>query len=201
MRLRFIVLLSMVLLLAACGGQSEATATTGAEPIASESAVIATAEGAPGVVVVTREPLVTPMEGALPMAAPGTLVASETEDPTAGMIFTSIRFVRTGGGTEEAPDPSVVIEINGDGSYTRNGVAGTLSPDRVAAINDAITAVNFFGLQGAMLGAGIEGSTVYRYALTIQRGDQNRTVSSMDGFMPQEYITLLGTIFEVGLRP
>lgn len=201
MCLRFVLLLSLVLLFAACGGQGDANAnvTPVIDAVTPENAPVV--EPTSGVLIVTREPIVTPMEGALPVAAPGTLVASETEDPTAGMIFTSIRFLRVGGGTEEQPDPSVEVILNGDGTYTRNGVAGTLSQSRLMEINDAITAVNFFGLQGTMLGAGIEGSTLYRYALTIQRGDLNRTVSSMDGFMPQEYIALLGLIFEVGLRP
>jgi hypothetical protein len=199
MRLRFMLLTLMIVVLAACGGQADTTPIPATDSTTAQTAPTVAAN--PTLLIVTREALPTPMEGALPVAAPGTLVASETEDPTAGLTFTTIEFTRTGGGTEEQPEPSVQIILNGDGTFIRNGVSGTLSPDRVAAINDMITSVNFFGLQGAMLGAGIEGSTVYRYAVTIQRGDLNRTLSSMDGFMPQEYIMLLGAIFEVGLRP
>ncbi len=199
MRLRFMLLILMIVILAACGGQSEPTPVVVTDAASVQTAP--TVEANQSLLIVTREALPTPMDGALPIAAPGTLVASETEDPTAGLTFTTIEFARTGGGTEEQPEPSVLIILNGDGTYTRNGVSGALAPDRVAAINDGITSVNFFGMQGTMLGPGIEGSTVYRYAVTIQRGDLNRTLSSMDGFMPQEYIQLLGLIFEVGLRP
>lgn len=197
MRLRLLILPVLALLLASCGGPAAPTATAPAVEATSESAPSPT----PGLLIVTRDAASLTEEpvGALPIAAAGTLVASETEDPNAGKPFDSIQMSRIGSGSDETPE-KIDIVINADGSYTRSGTSGVLTPDRVQALTDMIDKVNFFGLQGNMVGAAT-GTGVYQYALTITRAGASRTIVSTDGYMPQEYVQLVGAVFAVGLRP
>jgi hypothetical protein len=192
MRFRVLLMLAIGLLAAGCTGQPAATATpsSGETPAADATAA--------GLIIVTREPGTELPPGGLEVPSVGTLVASETEDPNAGMPFDSIQLVRAGG-SAESPE-TVTISINADGSYNRDGTAGVLSPERVQAIIDLIDQVNFFGMQGTLMGPSV-GSGVYQYALTITRVGVSRTIASTDGFMPQAYIQLVGAIFETGLRP
>src|SRR5262245_50070075 len=155
MRFRLVMMLAIGLLAAGCTGQPTAAPTQPAgETPATEAAT-------PGLVIVTMAPATELPPGGLPVGGVGTLVASETEDPNAGMPFESIQLVRTGG---EEGTPMVTININGDGSYTRDATAGVLAPERVQSIIDLIDSVNFFGMQGTLIGPAT-GSGAYQYAL------------------------------------
>jgi hypothetical protein len=186
---RMILGLSLLLTLAACGGQASPTlpaATTAGDAAASTPTTS-------NVVVVTRPPRDT-TAGSLPVEPPGTLVAAETEDPTAGQPFIQLQLVRVRGGEQASRDE---LLINGDGSFTYNGRFGTATAGQLERINLLIDSVNFFGLQGNMLGPVVENSGTYQYGLTITRATTSRTIASMDGFMPQEYLQLLGASLDV----
>jgi hypothetical protein len=148
-------------------------------------------------VVVTRSFEEPTAEGALEIAPPGTLVASETEDPDAGLVFDRVFLLRTGG-TAEAPIRDE-IEVFQNGQYRRNESTGVASTNRIARIDELIDSVNFFGLQGAMLGPSTE-TDDYFYRLTVERNGIERTIQSQDGFMPTEYMNLLGEILLVGVQ-
>lgn len=130
-----------------------------------------------------------PGDHSLEVALPGTLVASETEDPDANILFTSIRLERTGG-TGGVP---LTVEVFGDGRIIRNGAAGTISQDVIARLQDHIVTLNFFGMQGTYLGPGGD-DTVYRYRLTVDREGTTRTINAMDGFIPREIQRFIGAI-------
>jgi hypothetical protein len=185
------MLLGVALVAAACGGGPSA-------PAATSVPAEATAEAAPTLFIVTRAAPIEIPEGGLEIPGVGTLVASETEDPYFGQPFTKIALVTTKGTAESR----VEIILNGDGTYTRNGTAGVLSATRVEAIRTALDELNFFGLQGTMLGPGGGGNeAAAQYGLSIERGGFARSIVSMDGYMPQQYLEFVGLIFEVGLRP
>jgi hypothetical protein len=181
----------LVLLLAAC---TPAPATSTPLPDAAATVPPAATEG---LLIVTRAPLTPDEPGALAVPGAGTLVASETEDPNADILFTQIQLVRTRGG--DAPERSEIV-LNGDGSFTFNGQAGRITPERVQAIQTAINTVNFFGMQATLLNPA---ATVeeYTYSLTITRAGITRAIASNDGFMPNEYVALLALVLEAGLRP
>ena len=150
------------------------------------------------IVIVTRiVPTMTPLpSGAL--AIPGnaaTLVAAETEDPFAELPFDQIVLHRSAGRDDSS---TIDLTLRADGSYVRNGVEGSISPERINEIDDAIQDVNFFGMQALMLGPSAE-DIAYRYRLTVQRGSQRRTINSQDGFMPEPYLQVLAQVLDVGL--
>jgi hypothetical protein len=121
---------------------------------------------------------------------PGTLVASETEDPRADVPFTNISIVRLHQGVADQ------IVIKGDGTFTYNNVPGVLSPDQITNINQAIKNINFFGLEATMMSM-VPQTDVYEYALTIERGEDSRTIVSQDRFTPAEYTAFLSSLWNM----
>ena len=202
MRYTAYLILILALVMAACGGDngdsgSPAAPPTNTEPLRDEALTFQAEMDA----VLTDETALPPLatqtpasESALIIAAPGTLVASETEDPDPRGPFDYI-YMQTQGGRENT---TVIIEIYSDGRVTRDGMEGrSISPDQIAGLNEAINALNFFGMQGTLLGPSGSEDT-YTYRVSIQRGTQARTVNAQDGYMPDEFIQLLGLIRNAG---
>lgn len=212
MRFRIITLMLLLWLVAACVPQ-EPTDTAPVDnnpPIDPEPTFDPAATDDPEsdefspIVIVTRAvPTATPITSGLPMPQnPATLVASETEDPGAGMGFDEIRLIRS---TMAEDSQSDMLVLYADGRYSFNDQQGTTSGDVLNAIDAALDRVNFFGMQGAMLGPPGD-ENAYRYRLTVNRDGQQRSINSQDGYMPQAYIDLLVTIlnatyFEAPLAP
>lgn len=183
----FMVLIAI--LLAACDTGSQSASTQ--QPEASSEA--GSGSGGPGFVLVT----VTPFDpDELPIAPPGTLVSSATEDVDAGLLFDSVRLVRFGGpeGAER-----IEVEVFQDGRYIWNGTPGLVTAETVTQIDNAIDTLNFFGMQGAMLGPSAE-TADYRYTITVKRGSSERTINAQDGFYPRELNILLAAILDIGFR-
>ena len=186
MRSKFWLLIIPILILAACNNAAptDQAPPTDLPPVPTDTPQVS--------VIVTRAPR---EEGELEVPGVGTLVASETEDPEIDLIFTTVRLTRSNNNDDEF----VEVVINGDGSFVRNGIPGQLSPEQITNIDDMIDDINFFGLQGTMLGPAIEEDD-YRYCLTVERGATSRTITSQEGFMPAPYRRLVGAIFDVGFR-
>jgi hypothetical protein len=198
---------------AACGGGAESTPEAPTPlNVNPEVLTVQAPEVTPIALAGTLLPAETPgvfptirptVEGELVANDPRTLVASKTEDPDAGLPFSSIRLERSLGPSQAlnaAPEP-LIIEILRDGSVTRNGVSGRTDQARLDQINAQIREMDFFGVSGDFLGfLPFEGTTDYLYSLTIVRGDLDRTIFSRDGLMPQELIDLLTLVIEVGNR-
>jgi hypothetical protein len=122
---------------------------------------------------------------------PGVLSASETEDPERALVFDLLEFRRYGGG-----DPVTIdIVLNQDGTFTRNGQAGTVSPETVIMLDNMLDEINFFGLQAQLRSLADDPST-YKYSLAITRAGLYRVIDSEDGYMPQEYIDLMVAILD-----
>jgi hypothetical protein len=144
------------------------------------------------------EPVVLPSqtpfsEGALPVAPPGTLIASQTEDPAilAGS-FDRIYFEQVRG-TEEP----LIIEIFGDGRVIANEVEGIVDLASIGDLDAQLDAVNYFGLQATYMGPpGRE--EAYRYQLFVQQGDLEKMINAQDGYIPNEVQTIFGTIRSLG---
>jgi hypothetical protein len=144
------------------------------------------------VVFPTAEPTA---EGELPVPAPGTLVASSTEDPNADQPFTLIRLIRTGGPEINGEPQQLIIEVEGDGTIRRNELEGQLTQGTVDQLNLLIREMNFFGVQGIFMGVlAPEDTTTYVYQLYVQRGLEERSVSAMEGIIPAELQRLMGDL-------
>ena len=198
MRYTAYLILILALVMAACGGDNGDSGSPVPSPTPlSDEALTFQAEM---VEVLTDETALPPLatqtpasESALVIALPGTLVASETEDPDPRGPFDYI-YMQQQGGRENT---TIIIEIYGDGRVTRDGMEGRISPDQIAGLNEAINTLNFFGMQGTLLGPP-GGEDTYTYRVSIQRGAQARTVNAQDGYMPDEFIQLLGLIRRAG---
>lgn len=140
----------------------------------------------------TAVPLFDPnasSEGALPPAGPGTLVASETEDPEPIGPFQLVRLRQQGG----RGNITTVIEIYADGRIVRDGEIGTVDAATIGRINQMIDDMGFFSMQGTYIGPPGADDT-YTYRVYVDSGDIDRAINAQDGYLPQELTSLLATI-------
>jgi hypothetical protein len=212
MRYTGYLIIICALLLTACdtgGGQVDDQAASGLDPTAVPTAVpgenpaldeleaMLDEETNPDYPSVPLDPEATETEVfELPVPLPGTLVASATEDPEAGLIFDKITFVLKGG----PQDVHTVIELVSDGNFTRDGVPGMTTPDVVLEIDTMIDQVNFFGMQNTFLGPPAD-ENEYSYQMIVERAGASRMVNAQDGFTPNEILQLFGKISNLGNEP
>jgi hypothetical protein len=124
-------------------------------------------------------------------------VAAVTEDPDVGAIFDEIYFSQTGGPERT----TLVVQVYPDGRVLRDGVQYQISADQVAEIDNALDAMNFFGMQGNFTSPG-GGRDTYVYEISVSRGDDSRNVAAEDGLIPPELMTVFSLLLDAGLsRP
>jgi hypothetical protein len=213
-RIRLSLIAGGALLLVGCGGNTP-PATTEAPPVAD---LVTTSE-------VTTEPtfagptvdlqITAPPEGAtqppFPTIRPTfegeiialdsrTLVASRTEDPNAGMPFTSIRIERNGSNSSfglMTPNPPLIIDIQGNGQVTFGDLQGQIPQQTLDQMNERIRTIDFFGISGDFIGVlPLEGLEEYIYKVTIIRGDLTRSIDARDSVMPQELRDFIAYLFQ-----
>jgi hypothetical protein len=198
MRRNLCVILIGAVFLAACGGNTPAP-TVDSSSAPTVEATTASAGSTP-IVTETQPPLATieqqqrafeTDEASLPI--PGTLDASTNPDPEAGLVFDDIQLERTGG----IAGQTLTIEVRGDGTFTRDGAAGTISPDQVTMIDNLLDQMNFFGLQGVFTAPGTS-ADVYTYTVTVNRAGSARMIRAQDGLIPPEMIELLSMLSSLG---
>ena len=192
------ILLLVLILLAACGGNDEDTTVPvpSSENLSPEEATFQAQmnEVLTATVAIPLQSTQTPVgDGALVVAQPGTLVASQTEELAPRGVFDYIWMVQEGG----QENTTIDITIYSDGRVVKNDVEGNTDAAQVAALDAMINSLNFFGMQGTMLGSSMSADT-YRYRVFVQRGFEARLISAQDGYMPQEFIEFLGLIRSVG---
>lgn len=203
---RVVVLMSL-LLLAACGGDDSQGGSAG-DPAETDEASSGQAESQDDEdetltldelearVRATPVPYVSPtprFEGGLPVAPPGTLVASETESPLAGEVFDTVTFRQEGGPN----NAELTIEISSDGRVVRNDVTTTIPESEVAALNERLAEIKFFGMQGTFLGA-VPKEQDYRYQMRVVMGGQQRTINAQASYMPNELKSLFAYVRGLG---
>ena len=195
--MRTIGIFLLVLMLAACGGNDENTVPVPSSGnLSPEEATFQAQmnEVLTATVAIPLQPTQTSVgEGALVVAQPGTLVASQTEELAPRGVFDYIWMVQEGG----QENTTIDITIYSDGRVVKNDVEGNTDAAQVAALDAMINSLNFFGMQGTMLGSSMSADT-YRYRVFVQRGFEARLISAQDGYMPQEFIEFLGLIRSVG---
>ena len=193
MRRTLVLIMVLVLLLTACGGDEDNATSSSNEPVSDEAATFA-AEVDDVLTDATLVPPASPADdSSLVVAPPGVLVASETEDPEPRGMFDYIYMTQEGG----RENTVTTIEIYGDGRIVRNSVEGRIGTEAINEIDATINEINFFGMQGTLLGPP-GGEDVYYYRLVVQRGFQARTITAQDGYIPNEFLNLLSLIRQVG---
>jgi hypothetical protein len=182
--LRRLLIGAIGLMLAACTNQTPPATATLALP------GVTNTPPAPATLVIVTRSAAQEARDSIVIAAPGTLVASETEDPRADVPFTVISIVRLHQGVADQ------LYINGDGTFNYNNVPGMLSPEQINMINQAIKNINFFGIEATFISM-VPQNDVYEYAVTIERGEDTRTIVSQDKFAPAPYTAFLSDLWDM----
>jgi hypothetical protein len=180
--LRRLFICAIGLMLAACANQTPPATATLALPGSTNT------PPAPATLVIVTRSAAQEARDSIVIPLPGTLVASETEDPRADVPFTTISIVRLHQGVADQ------LVIKGDGTFLYNNVPGVLSPQQITTINQAIKEINFFGIEATFISM-VPQNDVYEYALTIERGEDVRTVVSQDKFTPAPYMAFLSDLW------
>jgi len=128
---------------------------------------------------------------------PGTAVIPVTEEASTDLsqeAFTMIVYEERGG----INDTALLIEINADGTGTRNGEAIQISEAELARLNDALIEAHFFSISGVFEQPGT-GPEVTSYTVTVilENGSEAR-IDAQDGFTPPELQRLFSVLRQVG---
>ena len=215
MKSRLLCSIFLALLLAACNGQPAPTPTavlptseppTATVPAVTE-AVVPTVPPTPELPTATSAPTETPADPTLAaaqstiqslmvptMPLPGTLAVGSSGVSVGD--FRSLTFTQTGG----EPRTVHVVRLTADGTLTVDGVAGKVSADEVARVNDLLTAIDFFNIQGKFTGPSAA-SSGYEYTLQVETKQATRTIYGQDGLLPPELISLFTDLSALGTTP
>jgi len=198
MRRNLCLILIAALFLAACGSGGTPVPTAESTSPTVQATLALVGETPDSAATQTAQPTVEQQQRSFatdepPLPIPGTLDASSNPDAEAGLVFDDIQFERTGGIAGE----TLTIEVKSDGTFTRDGVPGTISPDQVTMIDNMIDQLNFFGLQGIFEAPGTS-ADVYRYRVRVSRAGSARTIQAQDGFIPPELIQFISLLSSLG---
>lgn len=174
--MRLVVCLLFALLLAACGSATPTPTPTPTPPPATLP------------VAATDELSVLSMTIEVPI--PGTLTYDRSNIPA--IDFDTVTFSRTGGIVGQ----TLTIEIHRDGRLVRNGETSSVSEEIVAAVNDRLNAIHFYGIRGVFTGP--ISPDAYSYYLTVDSPLGSRTISAQDGMTPPELIDLFSFFGQLG---
>ncbi|MDX2137658.1 MAG: hypothetical protein SF123_06150 [Chloroflexota bacterium] len=216
---RLILIILCAALLAACGTPAAPTVTPNIPPTAT---LLEFTPRPPGTLPSGVNPAVTPgivaqptdqmqlMVGTLfpggeqvTLIAPGTLqYAQVTEDPNPGAptlpppVFQSLSLTRMGGTT----GVELNIELLADGTLTRDGVMGAISPEEVALVVDALDKLRIYDLIPSFTGP-VQESGNYTYALSVIADRDQVSLRAMQAYTPLEVLTLLQGLAQLGVQP
>lgn len=229
--MRIIATLSMILILSACAGGGtepapqppaptitdtptrtvdellDSFATAAAPTIINPTSLFVATDGTvdPNLALTdlpTPTPRVTTLFE-LPVGAPGTLIASETQDPDGPQVFERVTLVISGGiKINGQTPPPTTIEITRDGRIVKNNSSqGMVDQATIDHINMLMNEMNFYGAQGNYVGSFGADDEVYYYQITIvSTGARERTINAHEGFMPVELQRLIGRVQVEGAK-
>lgn len=141
------------------------------------------------------------LAGQVTIVPQGTLAfAEQTQQPdaptAAPRVFRSLTFVQVGG----AGNSELIVELNADGTLTRNGTAGAIAPAEVALVAAAIDKIRIFDISGTFTGP-LQSETSYRYGLTVVTDNGDRSLEAVEGYTPTELMTLFFNLSQLGITP
>lgn len=187
MKLRLLLMIVILALAACTGGEAPAESTAVPEESTDVPAEVAPTQA---VIVVTRDPNDSPF-GAVDEEV------EVTEDPNPDALFDSIRIIRMGGGDGVE---TIELELRQDGSYVRNGTAGVISPENVLEVDAQLDEVQFFRMNGDMLGPGGD-DRAFTYGVTVERAGSRRTIQADDRYMPIVFKEFVARVLQIGVGP
>ncbi|MBE2267329.1 MAG: hypothetical protein IAE80_03795 [Anaerolinea sp.] len=185
-----LMIVMLVMLLAACGGQPEPTAT----PVP-PTPIPATDASAGGGIQATSA--LSEIQQTVAFAEPGTLIPAGVgtmQAPDAPpFAFDRVLFTQTGG----LAGVNIQIDVYADGRVIRNGTESRASEDAITNLNRLLEAINIFNLSGQFMSPGAA-ADAFTYSLTVVKGGSNRTIMSQDGYTPQELFEIYDAIRAFG---
>lgn len=187
--MRSVLLVAMLcaLILAACSGTPQPTATPippteapTSVPISSGDTVLATMAATVG----------APSAGTLVMSNEQTTPNAPTPAP---IVIDELYYAQAGG----IAGITQTIQLNGDGTLIRDGETSSVSADEIERIAALLDQIHFFELTGTFTGPGSP-ADAYRYSLTVSSPNGSRTVNSVDGMTPPELYQVYDAIRSLG---
>jgi hypothetical protein len=141
------------------------------------------------------------LEGQVTILPQGTLAyAEQTEQPNAPTqaprAFRSLTYVQVGG----AGNQELIVELNADGTLTRNGTAGAIPPVETAAVAAAIDRLRIFDLVGSFTGP-LQSENGYRYGLTVVTDNGDRSIEAVEGYTPDALMSFFYNLSQLGITP
>jgi len=172
MRSVLFVAILCALVLAGCGGGTQAPTSTAVPP--TESSGLPTQSGFDALAATLNVP------------PPGTLVVlDQNETPNAPtrtpITINVLQFTQRGG----IAGINLTILLRGDGTLVRDGQASTVSQEALQGIAALLDKIDFYNLQGTFSGLG-GASDIYHYTLMVDSEIGSRTIQSDDGLTPPE---------------
>jgi hypothetical protein len=178
----------LALILAACGGAPEPTAT----PLPPTQTPIPSATPEPTATlapnVIQARTLEVPPAGTLIITPLG-----NTQTPPPPFTFDIVYFNMMGGST----GVTLEISIDSEGNVTRSNTTSTTTPEVVESIRAALAAINFFGMQGQFDGSAP--ADAYRYAIRVEGSQGSRGFSATQGYIPPELQNVFDLLLALGI--
>ncbi len=184
------MMLILVALLAACGGQPEPTATlVPASPVPPTDASAGEDAAATGGAAEIQQTVAFAQPGTLIPAGIGTIVPPDAPP----FSFDRVIFTQTGG----LAGVNVQIDVYADGRVIREGVESEVNAEAITNLARMLETINIFNLSGQFMSPGAA-ADAFTYSLTVVKGGSNRTITSQDGYTPQALFDIYDAIRALG---
>ncbi len=206
MKRLIVLLMSAALALAACATPATPAATTSPAP-ASDIATPDPALPTSDATLIIPTPQEAGLAATLVLGDPVTLIApgsvtlpeaTEPVDPNQPPPrFQTLTFTMASG----VDGDLLMIELNIDGSLSRNGVVSALPASEVEAVHAAMSTLRLYDAVTSFTGPARTGdANNYGLTLMINNGSE-RFIPAMEAYTPPQYLRFFNALAQLGLQP